>query len=272
MSQDYLAGLRVGISVSNSANMGELGFGQEHVDDVMVELTRYLMAAGATVVYGGDLRQGGFTELLIEVVARHVAEDDATVRFENFMAWPVHAIIPYLDLVNLIELFAPSGKLVCLTPAGDEMPMAERAKFDRLEIGEDEWGSSLTAMRRMLAARCDARVVAGGATVKYRGAMPGVAEEAFLSVEAGKPTYVTGCLGGCALDIAVEAGLGTSPLAPSPVWPGRALFSARAGEFNRGLAPLDAAALASVPHSTDMLVLLFKGLNAALSTPRPIQG
>lgn len=265
MSQEYLAGCRVGMSVSASANLGELGFGPEHVEDVMVELTRYLMAAGATVVYGSDLRQGGFTELLMEVVARHVAPEDSSVRFENFLAWPVHAVTPFADLARLTELFAPSGRLVCLTADGDEMTMSERATFDRRDVSDEEWGPALTAMRRMLATRCDARIVAGGATAKYRGTMPGVAEEAILSVNACKPTYVVGSLGGCALDIAVETGLGSSPLSPSLAWPGRDLFSARAEAFNPGLEPSDASALASVPHSTDMLVLLFKGMYAELS-------
>lgn len=272
MNGGYLSGRSIGVSISASANLAELGFGPEHVDDVMVELTRYLVAAGATVIYGGDLRQGGFTELLMEVVARHVAPHDRTVRFENYLAWPVHAAMPYLELAELAELFSPSGKLVCLTAGGDEMPMAERATFDHLAVGYDEWGPALTAMRRVLAKRCDVRIVAGGATVKFRGTMPGVAEEAILSVEAGKPTYVVGSLGGCALDIAVEAGLGNSPLPYREAWPGRSRFGALLGTFNPGLGPSEAAALASVPHSTDMLVLLFKGLNAELSGLMPSPG
>lgn len=272
MNGGSLSGRAVGVSVSASANLAELGFGPEHVDDVMVELTRYLVASGATVVYGGDLRQGGFTELLLEVMARHVSEHDRTVRFENYLAWPVHAAMPYLELAEMAELFAPSGRLVCLTAGGKQMPMTERATFDRLVVGEDEWGPALTAMRRVLAERCDVRIVAGGATAKFRGTMPGVAEEAILSVEAGKPTYVVGSLGGCALDIAVEAGLGSSPLPYRDSWPGRSRFGAMPRTFNPGLGPSEAAALASLPHSTDMLVLLFKGLNAELSGSMPSPG
>ena len=264
MSEGHLAGRRVGISISGSSNLRELGFGQEHVDDVMIELTRYLMVAGATVVYGGDLRQGGFTELLIEVVARHISPVDKAVRFENFLAWPVHANMPHRDLAEQRALFAPAGDLFCMTSSGERMSQAERAAFDRVQVDEAEWGPALTATREALAKRCDARIVVGGATENYRGTMPGVAEEALLSVKAGKPTYVVGCLGGCALDIAVEAGLGKSPLPPGKAWPGRELFTARGGLFNTGLASADAAALASVPHGTDMLVLLLKGLNSAL--------
>ena len=243
MSRSYLSGRAVGLSVSASGNLAELGFGREHVDDVLVELTRYLVAAGATVVYGGDLRQGGFTELLMEVVARHVEEHDSMVRFENYLAWPVHAAMPYLELAELADLFTPSGRLVCLTSAGKEMPMPERAKFDRRDVGDDEWGPALTAMRQVLAERCDARIVAGGATAKFRGAMPGVAEEAILSVEAGKATYVVGSLGGCALDIAVEAGLGSSPLPSREAWPGRSRFGSMPAAFNPGLERAEAAAL-----------------------------
>ena len=48
--------MRIGVSVSDSSNLARLGLAAEHVEDDMVEITRYLLAVGATVVYGGDLR------------------------------------------------------------------------------------------------------------------------------------------------------------------------------------------------------------------------
>ena len=65
MMEQFLRDRRIGVSVSNSSNLAELGLIAEHVEDDLVEVTRYLVAAGATVVYGGDLRQGGFTGLLL---------------------------------------------------------------------------------------------------------------------------------------------------------------------------------------------------------------
>lgn len=269
MTERFLEGMRIGISVSDSVNLAQLGLGQEHVEDDLVEITRYLVASGATVVYGGDLRRNGFTDLLIEVVARHQARGDASIRFENFLAWPVHAAMDFGSLADTMSLFDPVGRLILLTEDGEEMDMGERRRFDRLEVPGEAWGPGLTAMREVLACRCDARIVAGGATTTFRGKIPGVAEEALLSVKAGKPTFVVGALGGCALDIGLRCGLASSPLGMSAEWPGQERFDDLAGDLNPGLSRQEAAALASPILGTEMLVLLLKGLHARFGDTKP---
>lgn len=271
MTQQFLAGRRIGLSVSESGNLAQLGLGPEHVQDALVEVTRYLVAAGATVVYAGDLRAGGFTELLVEVVARHQIGDERSIRFENFLAWPVHACLPHADLVGMSEMFAPSGRLIYLDASGLEMLPAARATFDRQDVDDHDWGPALTAMREMLAQHCDARIVAGGATQNFKGFMPGVAEEALSSLAAGKPTYVLGGLGGCALDIASQSGLVTAPIDNPTAWPGRNWFDDAAETLNPGLETSEAAALAASTHGDDMLVLLLKGLQRMLPDRLPSQ-
>lgn len=267
MTDRFLEGRRIGISISDSSNLAQLGLGKEHVEDDLIEVTRYLLAAGATVVYGGDLRRSGFTDLLLEVVARHRARDDISVRFENFLAWPVHVTVPFSELAETSKLFEPAGRLVLLDENGSEISLQKRSAYDRADVGEESWGPALTAMRKVLADRCDARVVAGGATMGFRGAMPGVAEEALLSIEAGKPTFVLGALGGCALDIGLRTGLASSPVGPSATWPGQDGFDDLAHSLNPGLDPAEAKTLASPILGTEMLVLLLKGLRGALHGP-----
>ena len=269
MTKPFLAGMRVGVSVSNSVNLAQLGLAPEHVEDDLVEVTRYLVAAGATVVYGGDLRANGFTELLLEVVARHQARDDQSTRFESVLAWPVHMGMTFSRLVETAELFAPAGAMILLGQNGDEMSMLERGRLDDVAAPEGVWASSLTAMRRTLASRCDARIAAGGATTGFRGDMPGVAEEVLLSIEANKPTFVTGALGGCALDIGLLCGLATAPVGISVPWPGQERFADKADILNPGLDPDEARALASTALGTEMLILLLKGLHKATSKPAP---
>ena len=64
----------------------------------MAEISRYLMAAGAHLVYGGDLRAGGFTQVLFEVAARHAeVSGDERCAFSNVLPWPVHAQKPKDD-------------------------------------------------------------------------------------------------------------------------------------------------------------------------------
>jgi hypothetical protein len=260
VSERFLSGTRIGVSVSNSANLAQLGLAQEHVEDDLVEITRYLIAAGATVVYGGDLRANGFTELLLEVVARHHPNNDSSTRFESVLAWPVHMSMAFDCLAAAVEVFAPAGGLVLLDEKGGEMSMLERSRLEDVAVPDEGWGPPLTAMRRTLAARCDARIAAGGATTGYRGDMPGVAEEVLLSLAADKPTFVTGALGGCALDIGLLCGLADSPVGVTSTWPGQENFTALAEALNPGLERHEAKALASPALGTEMLILLLKGL------------
>nr|WP_280952727.1 hypothetical protein [Mesorhizobium sp. WSM3860] len=68
--------------------------------------------------------------------------------------------------------------------------------------------------RRMVTARADARVILGGKmgvlsdpADAYDGAMPGIVEEAILTLDAAKPLVVLGAFGGAARDIAIALDL-----------------------------------------------------------------
>jgi hypothetical protein len=67
------AGWRIGLSISDSADLPMRGFGPAHLRDAASEFARFLLAAGATLAYGGDLRQGGFTEVLFELLTAYRA-------------------------------------------------------------------------------------------------------------------------------------------------------------------------------------------------------
>lgn len=66
--------------------MPALGLSDGHLRDAMAEIARHLLALGARL-YGGDLRQHGFSELLFELVSRHrrdSAENDYHADVMNF--------------------------------------------------------------------------------------------------------------------------------------------------------------------------------------------
>ena len=67
-------------------------------------------------------------------------------------------------------------------------------------------------MRAWMAAETDARVLLGGKLSGYMGRYPGIAEEALLSLRAGKPIYLLGGFGGCARALA-DAVMGRKPAA-----------------------------------------------------------
>lgn len=67
MKNIFLSGRCIAFSISRSPDMEVLGMGREHLDDAMTEIARHLIACGATLAYGGDLREKGFTKRLFEV-------------------------------------------------------------------------------------------------------------------------------------------------------------------------------------------------------------
>ena len=88
------AGWRIGLSISDSADLAMRGFGPAHLRDAASEFARFLLAAGATLAYGGDLRQGGFTEVLFELLTAYRAiSGEAVEAIQSYLAWPI-----YLDL------------------------------------------------------------------------------------------------------------------------------------------------------------------------------
>ena len=51
--------------------MARCGYDQVHLESAMLELNRYLLLKGATLVYGGHLGSGGYTASLAELVRSH---------------------------------------------------------------------------------------------------------------------------------------------------------------------------------------------------------
>jgi len=61
-----LKDVSIGISISktDSVELQALGLSDFHLQNAMLEIARQCLAQGAKLVYGGDLRPGGFTEKL----------------------------------------------------------------------------------------------------------------------------------------------------------------------------------------------------------------
>ena len=244
--------------------MAALGLGREHLDDAMAEVARHLLALGARLLYGGDLRAGGFTRLLFELVSRHRRNTDlgdGRVGVLNYLAWPVHAGLPADDLRALAGDLDGTAELVLLEPDGAPLPAAVRYGMTPRPPGDNEWAGGLTSMRRAMTAACDARIVLGGRVSGYKGDMPGVAEEALLAMEAGQPLYVLGGFGGCARDIARDMRLLPKGERATPDWPGRQLFADRSHlSLSNGLTREENRTVASTPFIDQAVALVLRGL------------
>ncbi|AZO47632.1 MAG: hypothetical protein EOS54_20330 [Mesorhizobium sp.] len=252
----------VAISISTSPDMALLGLGPEHLDDAMTEVARHLLAMGARLLYGGDLREHGFSRLLFELVARHRRDadlGDERVGVSNYLAWPVHAHLSADRLIELSNALKGSAEVLCMGPDGTVVLPEARGPATTAPATDKEWADGLTAMRMAVRSASDARIVLGGTVEGFKGRMPGVAEEALLSLENEQPLFLLGGFGGCTFDIAVELGL-TPNTGPNRSWLGRGRFSGfSVDSLRNGLTANENKALVATAHIDQAVALVLRG-------------
>ena len=262
----------IAVSTSESPDMAVLGLSDGHLRDAMAEIARHVLKFGSRLVYGGDLRQYGFSELLFEIVARHhplVENVEEQVGVTNYLAWPVHIGMSMERLEEAAEALAGSGELVCVDINGEPMTMQYRRQLESRKPTDAEWTKGLTTMRRHMLAETDARILLGGRIEQYKGAMPGIAEEALLSLKAGQPLFVIGGFGGCARDIAESLEVVEPKMPDRRAWEGReALDGFSAADLNNGLSVEDNSTLAITSHIDQAIVMILRGLLKVTGTRR----
>lgn len=197
--QKNLRQLRAGISVSNipEAEARLLGQDSSHLKKLSQSVAKYLLCRGARLVYGGDIRQNGFTEYLLEEAGiLNERLKDHTPRIIDYLAWPLYCAdqtaltlweADHIQLAEMIRV-APDAvgpEIDCTQYLPDDSP---RNRYI--------WGKCLTAMRGAMLDGCDIRICAGGRKTGYKGCMPGILEETALAVRKGKPLYLLGGFGG----------------------------------------------------------------------------
>ena len=161
----------VAISTSDSPDMPALGLSDQHLRDAMTEIARHLLALGARIVYGGDLRANGFTELLFELVARHCRdadEGDERAGVLNYLAWPVHIQKPVHELEQIQADLKGVARLVLLDLEGQVLPMDGRMTLPEHQPTDEEWQRGLTAMREAMLRTTHGRIVLGGRVDQYQ--------------------------------------------------------------------------------------------------------
>lgn len=198
-----LAGRNVAVSVSEASDSYNLGYGKVMIRDLTIELSRHLMIAGAKMVYGGDLRSEGFTELFRELSLQYKNYQSEVDReeyfFTNYFAWPI-----WLNLTNEDKLqFVNSRvKYESVKPPEDytgdpSKPIAPINNENTLV-----WAKSLRKMRIEMESHINARVILGGRMTGFSGFMPGIMEEFIQAVSMNHPVYLLGGFGGAAAMLA----------------------------------------------------------------------
>lgn len=216
----------VGLSLSyQRENLLARGLGLEHLRELLIRLSRPLLRHGVNLAYGGHWRQveDNFTFDLLRLISaeqedRNAADPDAEEAplgyLFNHVLWP-----NYLEVTPQVEAqWINCCRIVRITQheagigSGDIVPDGEAKQ------GTDRalFNSAIThsAMRRISMAGTSipvpgrsrpetipavaARVVLGGRLDGYHGWIPGIFEEALVTLEKNAPLYLLGGFGGAA--------------------------------------------------------------------------
>lgn len=193
----FLEGKNVAISISESPDSSTLGIGKAMFEDLSVELARHLLISGAHLVYGGDLRPGGFTELFKDLAYQYgIYEKDKTLKnyFTNYLAWPI-----YIGMIPATLAEYKSCRVLCQKATiPDTIPTDLHSQMVPPTTVENlyYWAESLKAMRQEMESHIDARIILGGRVTGFKGYMPGLYEEAVNAVKANHPLFLLGGIGG----------------------------------------------------------------------------
>ena len=268
-AQRTLSRRRIALSISPSEDIGRHGLQRMQLDETLLEVSRHLLARGATLVYGGHLDpKESYTRDLADLVAGYQAQGrSASVqRLVNYVGWPLPLTVeqrsPFKLMMSFERIARPDG-IAELEPATFVAEPLVTFPADTA-VRRYAWARGMSAMREQQSREVDARIVLGGkvgpaptapnandARAWYLGRIPGVLEEVVETVLAGKPLYLCGAFGGGAA-LAIEMLEGGSPQAFTWDYQKRAPNA----EGMRGLYATQGQSWRDYPEMRDLLVQL----------------
>jgi hypothetical protein len=227
-----LKGRTIAVSIGGAPDLARLGYPAREVERALLSVCGALVRAGAGVAYGGDFRPGGFTLQMYRHLAGAYA-DQAAQPFVHYIPEPVLRRTGFTILVESLResrgvattLAIVSGETYSLRASGTALRISKDGIGVSLETAPDleSWltkfepvpdSGAYTKMREIQAANTDGRVAMGGKMEilenpqdAYEGTMPGIAEEALLTLSTGKPFVPLAAYGGATRDLAVALNL-----------------------------------------------------------------
>jgi len=285
--------LKVGVSVSDNEDLELLGYSTLHIKDLTIEIVRYLLINHLTVVYGGDFRRDGYTRIFSELAYLYrPLQDNDRSSFENYSAFPI-----YLGLTKEDKLMLANANALLIKVPPPEGLGADPDKFADNKTLASKYivARSSTKMREEMIAATVARILVGGKLGSYGGKIPGVIEEASITLRRGKPLYLAGGFGGASRELA-DALQGkpfsyqhndfhqtaeylafvsyfNEQLPGDPIDPEKesAYFTSYTMEKlaqNNGLTVEENVRLFETPHISEIIFLIFKGLQNKFALPK----
>ena len=195
---DALKDTALGISVSDSPDLDRLGLFEEHFRLALGEIGRSILVSGGHIFYGGHLKQGGYTTFLVDELQRWGRRDQP---LKICLAWTEHSRMDKEEINRLRRDFGLSAEIILLDADGTQLPFDYSTDSSEEDFDADTSAKALTGLRQFLASTTDARILLGGKRAGFQGEMPGIIEEALISIELGKPLFLAGGFGGATLDL-----------------------------------------------------------------------
>lgn len=207
---------KIAISFSESTDIQRFGLSELHFQSATLELCRYLLLKGTTLVYGGHLGEKGYTEKLMGLVAEYnqMKNVDPVSRIENYVGWPIpfskELKAHYKFQATLVPVPRPEDVDETLAPEFTENTDFFPATISALH--RYAWARGMTTMREEQTKNTIARMIIGGTfgpvekkqadgSTKeswYASRIPGVLEELMISLEHNQPVFLIGAFGGVA--------------------------------------------------------------------------
>jgi SLOG cluster2 len=205
-------------------NMLARGMGLEHLRELLIRLARPILRQGASLAYGGNWKdtEDNFIFSLLRLISAEQEDNslggpDSSLqigKLYNHSSWPW-----YLDITPKIEAqWINCCRVVRITQRMTGFPDAEivpDANADQVDPRTAfNKAITLSAMRRMMMQPMSidipdvpqpeqippvtARILLGGKADSYTGFLPGIFEEALVTLQLQRPTYILGGFGGAA--------------------------------------------------------------------------
>jgi SLOG cluster2 len=272
------------IGISTSYERDDIlarGLGLGHLREMLLRLARPLVRQSASIAYGGSWEEKpeNFTYDLLRLIADEEADNSlggpdtnrSIGRLINYLAWPFSLeVTPQVEAtwINICRIVRVTQAMAGISDS-DAVPDA-KAK-DGSDRSLLQTAITLSAMRRLSTTgmeltpraapperipRLAARVILGGKLRGYSSFLPGIWEEALVTLEKERPLFVLGGFGGAAGLIA-DALLSNKPLPEEfePAWH---------AQWTPATARLDAMVGPSGPHpTTTLLTALRKHIESA---------
>ncbi len=201
-----LRSTRVGISISDSSaeELTAIGQDRHHFIQLSQDVARHLLSRGTTLIYGGDLRNDGFTDFIFrEAQALQARLRTQNIHLANYIAWPNYRADDTL-MTEWKDRYRQIAKMVEVKPPDDVLDLILDEQRFQAHSGEQNryvWSRCLTEMRNKMIDDCHIRICSGGRHSGYRGNMPGVLEEVIIALKKKRSVFLLGGFGGVTASI-----------------------------------------------------------------------